>query len=139
MDDVNSGATNERRNFTRIPFKSFASITSKKTSATGDVENLSLNGMFLLTSADVDQGDDVEVKIYLSGTSSELFINLKGTVKRRDERGLGIEFKMEKMDIDSLTFLRHAIAYNTGDDQRVMREYSEFLDRRAKDNSKRPE
>ncbi|MCP4678908.1 MAG: PilZ domain-containing protein [Deltaproteobacteria bacterium] len=124
----------ERRKFTRVEFETTAAVKSTSAEATGKVKDLSLNGMYLSTPDSIGVNQQVEIMIYLSGSSSEIFIKLRGSVIRQNEDGLGIQFEMEKIDIDALTLLRHVLAYNSKDDDQVLKEYCDFLDRREKDS-----
>jgi hypothetical protein len=56
----------------------------------------------------VPLNEDVHVRILLSGTSSELSLNLKGRIARHDPRGLAIHFY--EMDLDSFTHRKNIIS-----------------------------
>ncbi len=88
----------EKRDFTRVPFETKAVINWKGESITGTVENLSLKGMFLKTSEEVEDDQEISIKIFLTGSSSQLTIDLDGTVLRSENKGLAIRFK--KIDIE---------------------------------------
>ena len=120
----------ERRQFTRVEFKAMASIKSPKVETTGNVQNLSLNGMFFVTEETFQTGDPIDIKIYISGSTSDIFVSLQGIVLRQEEEGVAVQFKMDSIDMDALTVLRYVLAYNGMDDQQVLKEYSEFQNRR---------
>lgn len=115
----------EKRHFTRIPFKSEAMVQYKDKTFQGEVENLSLKGMFFKAGSEIPLNVPVEIKIFLSGTSSELAINVSGKVVRQDQEGLAVRF--EKLDMDSFIHLKNVVAHNTGDEAHVMEEFYSYL------------
>ena len=115
----------EKRHFTRIPFQSEAMVQYKDKTFQGEVENLSLKGMFFKAGSEIPLNVPVEIKIFLSGTSSELAINVSGKVVRQDQEGLAVRF--EKLDMDSFIHLKNVVAYNTGDEAQVMEEFYNYL------------
>lgn len=92
----------------------------------GEVENLSMNGMFLRTGEKAGKDESLEIKISLSGASSELCIDLKGVVIRQADDGLAIQFK--EMDLDSFIHLKNTVAYNRGDEGEIMEEVYKFIE-----------
>ena len=119
------------RHFTRVPFKTEALVKSSKNVVSGEVENLSLNGMFLKTTEKLDIEDDVDIGISLMGTSSELSIKIKGTIVRHEDKGMAIQFSMKGLDVDSFVHLRNIIAYNRGEQDAVMEEYFSYLNKKS--------
>ena len=111
----------EKRNFTRVVFRSEAIVKSKDESLNGEIENLSLNGMLMKVPERLPVDEPVEVEVYLSGTSSELSMRMEGRVSRHSEEGLAVHFT--GMNLDSFIHLRNIIAYNEGDEQKVMDEF----------------
>ena len=119
-----------QRKATRVIFKSEGEITFNDITIKGQIENLSLRGMFLKTSAKIDTNTNVDTKIYLSGTESDLSIKLKGIVTRLDKNGLAIQF--DEMELDSFVHLKNIVSYNEGDADKIMREFHGYL--REKNN-----
>ena len=115
----------EKRDFTRVPFETKAVINYKNRAITGTVENLSLKGMFLKTSEDIEDDQEISIKIFLSGSSSQLTIDLDGSVLRSDNDGLAIRF--HKIDIDSFIHLKNVVSYNQGNADEIMDEFFHFL------------
>lgn len=118
----------EKRCFTRVPFQTEGIVNFAGSQIRGEVENLSMNGMFLKTDEKVPEGQQMDIKVCLSGASSELSIDLKGFVVRQGEDGLAIQFK--EMDLDSFIHLKNTVAYNRGDEGEVMEEVYKFIERR---------
>lgn len=112
----------EKRRYSRVAFELKAFVNSRNISAKGKVRNLSLNGMLIATDVGLQPNDPVEITLYLSGTKNplDISVNIKGTVVRTEENGLVLQFK--EMDIDSFVRLKNIIAYNAGNEDKVMEE-----------------
>ncbi len=115
----------ENRKFTRIPIEAVAILQSGDETISGGVENLSLNGMFFTTSRELRPGQEVGIKLTLSGPSSCLSIDLNGIVKRKDHSGYGIEFS--GMYLDVLFHLKHIVGLEVGDEAKIMQEFRRFM------------
>jgi len=116
------------RQFSRVNFRVAATIKTTERQFQGNVENLSMRGMFLLTEERLAVGDMVEITIVLNGTSPEISVSFDGKVCRATENGLGFSF--EKIDLDSYTHLKNIIAYNIDDAEKVMEEIYHSIDAR---------
>ncbi|MBU4261849.1 MAG: PilZ domain-containing protein [Proteobacteria bacterium] len=116
----------ERRKNTRVVFHTTASVRFA-----GDVferlaiRDLSLRGVYLEGISGRSQGEKCEVELFLTGSSSELKLNMKGKVVRRDERGVGIHF--EEIDIDTFFHLKNIVYYNADDPDQVENELAENI------------
>ena len=108
------------RKFSRVQFNVAATIKSAGRQFQGAVENLSMAGMFLVTSERLADGEPVDITIVLTGTHPEIAVNFTGVVTRLAENGVGFTF--EKMDLDSYMHLKNIIAYNIDDAEKVMEE-----------------
>ena len=114
------------RKFSRVNFKVSATITVAKHQFQGSVENLSMNGMFLITSERLAIGDAVEITIYLTGSDPEISVGFSGRTSRVTNEGLGFTF--EKIDLDSYTHLKNIVTYNMIDSEKVLEEIHQSLD-----------
>jgi hypothetical protein len=103
-----------------------ATIKTQERQFQGNVENLSMRGMFLITDERLAQGDKVDITIVLTGTSPEIPVSFSGTVSRVADDGLGFFF--DKTDLDSYTHLKNIIAYNIDDAEKVMEEIFHAID-----------
>ena len=115
----------KKRDTTRVEFHTRAELEIEGQVLTGTVEDLSLKGMFLKTEASppsIKIGQEVKVTIRFSGTTSDLSIDVQGKVVRLTQEGLGIEFT--DMEFDSFVYLRNVVAYNAGDEDAIMDEFS---------------
>ena len=114
------------RKFSRVNFTVDASIKTADRQFRGDVKDLSMSGMFMLTAERLQLGHPVEITIVLTGTSPEINVNFSGEVSRIDENGMGFSFR--KMDLDSYTHLKNIVAYNIDDAEKVNEEIHHSID-----------
>jgi len=110
----------DERNKSRVVFHVNASIGYNNHTINGDVENLSTSGMFLNTKENIPLDTDVEVSIYLSGTTSELSLKISGVVVRKDQKGIGVNFK--EIEFDSYLHLKNIIEFNSNPDYKFVNE-----------------
>lgn len=116
------------RKFSRVKFNVGATIKIADRQFQGAVENLSMTGMFLVTSEQLAEGETADITIVLTGTHPEIAVNFNGIATRITEDGVGFTF--EKMDLDSYMHLKNIIAYNIDDAEKVMEEISHSIDER---------
>lgn len=114
------------RKFSRVNFRVDATIKAGDRQFHGNVENLSMSGMFMETGELLSIGDMVDITIILTGTNPEISVNFSGKVCRVIDDGLGFTF--EKIDLDSYTHLKNIIAYNIDDSEKVMEEIYHSID-----------
>lgn len=114
------------RRFSRVHFNVEATIKTADRLFQGVVENLSMTGMFLVTSERLPLGEAVEITIVLTGSSPEITVNFNGKVSRIVENGMGFVF--EKIDLDSYMHLKNIVAYNIDDAEKVMEEICHSID-----------
>lgn len=58
----------------------------------GEIDNLSLTGIFVKTAEYIETNTDVEVIIYLGKIEKQVSIQIKGKINRSGENGIGIQF-----------------------------------------------
>jgi hypothetical protein len=58
----------------------------------GKVDNLGSKGMFLETSEKIPKNSDLEIKIIFKSESQSELSDIKGTVIRCEDKGMGIQF-----------------------------------------------
>ena len=114
------------RKFSRVHFNVEASIKTADRTFQGVVENLSMTGMFLVTSERLSIGEEVEITIVLTGSSPEITVSFNGKVSRIVENGMGFVF--EKIELDSYMHLKNIVAYNIDDAEKVMEEICHSID-----------
>jgi hypothetical protein len=116
----------KKRDTTRVEFHNRAELEIEGLVLSGTVEDLSLKGLFVKTEASqqpIQIGQEVKVTIHFSGTTSNLSIDVQGKVVRLTQDGIGIEFT--DMEFDSFVHLRNVVAYNAGDEDAIMDEFSQ--------------
>jgi hypothetical protein len=118
----------EKRKNKRVPFHAEAMVKNKDIMINGRIDNLSMRGMFLNTDGRLTDDDQVEISISLTGSSSQLSIDLTGRVSRQTDTGIAIVFK--EMDLDSFIHLRNVVAYNSADADEIMDEYLQSIESR---------
>ena len=119
----------EKRELIRVPFQIDTTILFENRTFTGKIENLSLKGMFILTDGQFKLQDIIQITLHLAGESSDLEISVTGVIVRKNEKGIGVQF--EKVDLDSFIHLRNIVAYNSGDEDKVMDEFCNFISHKA--------
>ena len=114
------------RKFSRVQFNVGATVKIGDRQFQGAVENLSMTGMFIVTTEKFVGGETADITIVLTGTLPEIAVNFSGVVTRITEDGVGFTF--EKMDLDSYMHLKNIIAYNIDDSDKVMEEIGHSID-----------
>lgn len=114
------------RKFSRVEFRIEASIKTADRLFTASAENLSMNGMFIKTSEQMQMDEAVDIAMVLTGSEPQISIYFTGKVCRITDEGIGFIF--EKIDLDSYTHLKNIIAYNIDDSEKVMEEIYHSID-----------
>ncbi|HNX24113.1 MAG TPA: PilZ domain-containing protein [Spirochaetota bacterium] len=109
------------RNQSRVVFHVNASIEYDGHTVNGDVENLSIKGIFINTAEKIPVDTDVDISIYLSGTTSELSLKINGVIVRNESKGVAVNFK--EIEFDSFIHLRNIIEFNSVNDSEMMKEF----------------
>lgn len=118
--------SDEKRRFTRVPFKVNAEVTVKDALYSAEeVKNLSVGGCLLPITADLERGNQCQVRIVLTGASSELSIRVDGEVMRCAPGAVAIKFV--RIDPDSLFHLQNIIRYNAPDADTIEVEIREHV------------
>ncbi len=118
----------EKRRFSRVDFTVKALVAAGDTAFRGEVDNLSLHGIFIKTDQRLPLGTEVDITIGLAEVEPEIVIHVQATVARHTEEGIGFEFG--KIDVDSFTHLRSIISYRKGDADVVMDEFINYVERK---------
>ena len=103
----------EKRNHERVPFTARVTVFSggQRIVTDADTRDISLKGIFVQTSHRPGIGTHCGLELQLSGASSQLTLNIDGTVVREDDVGIGIVFNT--IDLDSYYHLKNILLYNT--------------------------
>ncbi len=118
----------ERREFTRVQVKLQAELQSGgKVLIQGELGDVSLNGLFLLTRGTLPIDSSCQIMLMLDGGQGMLCIQVKGKVSRVEESGIAIQFT-EILGEESLSHLRNLVLLNSGDlAQQVEHEFHEHV------------
>ncbi len=114
------------RKFSRVQFHVAATIRTEGRQFQGEVENLSMTGMMLVTKERLAEGERVEITIVLTGADPEISVSFGGSVTRICEDGVGLTF--DKVDLDSYMHLKNIVSYNSDDAETVMEEIGHSID-----------
>ncbi len=117
----------EKRKHTRTNFQILALMYHNSIEYSGQVINLSMRGALIESdeTMEIPHNSILDVTLLIIGASSTLKINFKGLLIRNDENLLG--FKIESIDLDSFIHLKNIIAYNSGDYDKIMEEFTENI------------
>jgi len=114
------------RLFSRINFQVSATIATATRRFHGEVENISMNGMFMVTDEQLQPGEAVDISILLNGASPEIDITISARVSRIVAEG--IAFTFDKIDLDSYTHLKNIVTYNSDDADKILEEINHAID-----------
>ena len=124
MKNMGSPMPEEKRRFTRVPFRVSAEITAHDfLYRAEEILNLSIGGCLLPVKADLEPGTGCDLKIIMAGTTSELSIRVKGEIMRCDAGAVAVKFT--GIDTDGLFHLHNIIRYNSPNYEAVEREIQE--------------
>jgi hypothetical protein len=113
MKTIAKDSKMQRREFSRITLESKVFVNFKESIIiSGEMKNLSLSGAYIKTEVKAPVNEAGEIDILFTEGSPRILLRLKGTVVRRDENGMGINF--EKMDLGTFVHLRNTLATDLG-------------------------
>ncbi|GFO56128.1 hypothetical protein GMSM_31350 [Geomonas sp. Red276] len=87
----------EKRNFARLALHAKANIHFDNELIEGEVENLSMKGVFVTAARKVEISDTVAITIYHTLTP-QVLCDLKAKVVRVTEKGMGLQFEKTLLD-----------------------------------------
>lgn len=111
----------EKRDTIRVPFHARALIRHDVHDIEGEVSSLSTAGIFLKTAVTPTAGSTIEINLFLYGSSSQLILNLRGTVSRIEPSGMAITFV--DVDPDAFMHLRNIMAAGAFDEDKIVRDF----------------
>lgn len=126
----------EKRKFERVDFKTEAVIRHRGVAFKGEVENLSLKGLFIRTDHQIPLDEQVDVTMFFYGSSSELSFSLEANVARITNDGLGLNFR--RLDVDSLVRSEQLVTTSDGDRQQVIEEFYGFVEDNEEGGDEQP-
>ncbi|CZF77104.1 Cyclic diguanosine monophosphate-binding protein [Grimontia celer] len=116
----------ERRKFSRVVYRTPATIRQNDKSWETKVLDLSLKGALLATPAGWESGnaDDYDLSFRLHDSDIELDMDLK-LIQESDEY---LRFQIDHIDIDSASHLKRLVELNVGNDDLLHREIAQLTD-----------
>lgn len=87
----------EKRNFARLALHAKANIHHSGHTIEGEVENLSMKGVFVMAPRKLEINDTVAVTIYHTLTP-QVLCDLKAKVVRVTDQGMGLQFEKTLLD-----------------------------------------
>ncbi|HJV36651.1 PilZ domain-containing protein [Geomonas sp.] len=87
----------EKRNFARLALHAKANIHLNEQIIEGEVENLSMKGVFVSTERRMEIDDTVAITIYHTLTP-QVLCDLKARVVRVTDKGMGLQFEKTLLD-----------------------------------------
>ena len=117
------------RNYTRVPYTAVAHIVPFEGDDQFDarVINLSLNGALIKTDHLLAMRTRLRLILFMTGGGPDVKVPLEGQVVRVAKNGFAVQFNMDKIPLNSFTFLRNIITNCIGNDEAVSSEYKDFL------------
>jgi hypothetical protein len=116
----------ERRKNTRVPFRTTADVQfANKKYTQCETENLSIKGVSVLGIAGHQAGEQCDISLALSGSTSELKLTMQGEIVRVQDDSIGLKFT--EIDLDSFYHLKNIIYYNSEDPDKIETELAKSL------------
>lgn len=116
--------SDEKRRFTRVPFRVMAEMTVNNVLYSSEgINNLSTRGCLLPIEADLELGMGCHLRIFLSGTNDDLFVKVEGKIIRCEAGAVAIKFT--GIESDSLFHLQNIVRYNFPDTKKIEKEISD--------------
>lgn len=116
-----------RRKSSRVPFR--ATVTLRfpdKHYEQYETHDLSLKGVSVAGVTGHRIGEQCDVDLYLTGSTSRVHLDMKGEVVRVKKDSLALRFFA--IDLDSFFHLKNIIAYNLGNQDQVDEEFAEQVE-----------
>jgi len=111
-------SNNEKRRHSRVGFSTEIEILiqadGKEVKLLGNSRDLSLKGIFVNAEEKFVPGTKCLVNVFLTGGIDKIELQMKGTVARMSDNGMGLIF--DSMDVDTYSHLKNIVYYNSTDD-----------------------
>lgn len=117
------------REFTRVRTRILVDVEAGGKKISGDVRDISLNGLWLPTTVPVSERTHCRVTIHLA---EAITIRADGVVIRSEPDGIAVHF-LELLELESYEHLRNLILYNAVDPARAEQEFDRHLGLRRVD------
>lgn len=120
----------EKRNFTRVDFTIHATVASEGRTLSGEVENISLRGVFI-KHIHLPINSVATIGIRLDAGKPDVVIRAEAVAVRSVEEGTGFEFN--RIDVDSFIHLRKIVSYAICDGDTIIGEFASYIDHKLQE------
>ncbi len=97
----------QQRRFTRIPFDPKVFVKANGSSFAGYSMNISVRGIFIKTTENLEMGDTVDIEVIIPSASQGSIMRISCSVIRLEKNGAALEFR--KMDPEAFYHLRNVL------------------------------
>lgn len=119
------GIENRRKNV-RVLFQATVDLKFHNQTCEGcETQDLSIKGAFVVGIGGRKAGDQCDVLLRLTGSTSDLVLNMKGEVVRVESDGVALLFS--EVDLDSYHHLRNIVYYNAENPEEAAEEFMASL------------
>ena len=116
----------ERRHFTRILFRTHATLTTTSgDSYGGEIQDISLKGALLAMAPGWTAAPDEVCRLDIPLDHADAMITMAGRVAHVEGNQAGV--RCESIDLDSISHLRRLVELNLGDESLLNRELSALV------------
>ena len=122
---TNTATSQERRQFSRVPFEASVSISNPSGSWTGKLKDISLNGVLISLPQNWHSSENKQYLIEVHPAGNTFLIRMEVTAIHKDTQAIG--FQCNHIDIDSISHLRRLIELNIGDEKLLNRELTALI------------
>lgn len=116
----------ERRRYSRVVYRTPATISQGNQTWESNVLDLSLKGALLAMPEDWEAGNDQDYDVRFRLHESD--IELEMDLKLVQESGDLLRFRIDHIDIDSASHLKRLVELNVGNDDLLHRELAQLTD-----------
>jgi hypothetical protein len=121
----------DQRQFLRVSTEVEAEASGAGGTVAGSTRDISLKGMFLLTTEPFPEGSTCRLTLYLDGRAGDLRVVANGFVVRSLIDGMAIEFS-ELIGLESWSHLRSLVVFNAEEPQRAQEQFAAHLGLRTR-------
>ncbi len=115
-----------RREFSRVaPRLDVLLTTEERTIRSGQIQDVSMNGLFCVCNDPFPEGTRCRVTLLLGGPEDLVHIETSGTVVRSTDSGNAIQFS--EISVDGYHHLRNLVLHNAADPNRAEEEIKGHL------------
>ena len=115
----------EKRDYQRVPFKCHSQVNIVDQSYPSELLDISLRGVLLELTPPQNIGLGSQCQLDIAFASCDVHLQINATLVHREENHYG--FRIESLDLDSLTHLRRLLELNFGDADEINREFFHWL------------